>query len=235
MTDRLWDFAATLYSTTAQAATELTITSLGGSNTVDVTFTGQSLGEATNLEIVAADFVSAASTFQVMAKLTDELGNGVSTGTSDALLLTKTGAGITFGTLPNDTDVNGEASFNVLLGANDSGTITVTASYDQNDDGDYTDADDLTVTKTITIGEAPADQKVNAGSFKGYVAVYALGHEGSRLSAKIGNDWVIVDPIVNNESDNLFRVTDFTGAGVDIAVRIYIDRVLQDTINLTTK
>ena len=80
-----------------------------------------------------------------------------------------------------------------------------------------------------------ATQKVNAGSFKGYVAVYALGYEGQRLSAKIGNDWVIVDPIVNNESANLARVTDFTGAGVDIAVRIYIDRVLIDTINLTTK
>ena len=77
---------------------------------------------------------------------------------------------------------------------------------------------------------------VNAGSFKGYVAVYARGYEGSRLSAKIGSDWVIVDSIVNNqENGSLFRVTDFTGAGVDIAVRIYIDRVLIDTINLTTK
>ena len=80
-----------------------------------------------------------------------------------------------------------------------------------------------------------SNQKVNAGSFKGYVAVYAKGYEGQRLSAKIGNDWVIVDPIVNNESANLARIVDFTGAGVDIAVRIYIDRVLMDTINLTTK
>jgi hypothetical protein len=89
----------------------------------------------------------------------------------------------------------------------------------------------------IFVGDAPqsSTQKVNAGSFKGYVAVYARGYEGQRLSAKIGNDWVIVDPIVNNESANLARVTDFTGAGVDIAVRIYIDRVLIDTINLTTK
>ena len=56
------------------------------------------------------------------------------------------------------------------------------------------------------------------------------------MSAKIGNDWVIVDPIVNNqENGTLHRTVDFTGAGVDIAVRIYIDRVLMDTINLTTK
>ena len=78
---------------------------------------------------------------------------------------------------------------------------------------------------------AAADAKVNAGSFKGYVAVYAKGYEGSRLSAKIGNDWVIVPSLASNFE----RVVDFTGAGVDIAVRIYIDRVLIDTINLTTK
>jgi surface protein len=76
-----------------------------------------------------------------------------------------------------------------------------------------------------------SDSKVNAGSFKGYVAVYAKGHEGKRLSAKIGKDWVIVPELASNFE----RITDFTGAGVDIAVRIYIDRVLIETINLTTK
>ena len=120
-----------------------------------------------------------------------------------------------------------------MLSSNLTGTGTVTVSYDQNRDNDYADTKDLVVTQTVTIG---AEQKVNAGSFKGYVAVYAKGYEGQRLSAKIGDDWVIVDPIVNNqENGTLFRVTDFTGAGVDIAVRIYIDRVLIDTIALTTK
>ena len=77
-------------------------------------------------------------------------------------------------------------------------------------------------------------QKVNAGSFKGYVAVYALGHEGKRLSAKIGKDWVVI-PEIPARDNNLFRVTDFTGTGVDIQVRIYIDRELLETIPLTTK
>lgn len=88
---------------------------------------------------------------------------------------------------------------------------------------------------TEPIQTEQSDSKVNAGSFKGYVAVYAKGHEGKRLSAKIGKDWVIVDPIVNNESESLFRVTDFTGAGVDIQVRIFIDRELLATIPLTTR
>jgi len=44
-----------------------------------------------------------------------------------------------------------------------------------------------------TSADLPASgQKVNAGSFKGYVALYALGYEGQRMSAKVGNDWVIV-------------------------------------------
>jgi hypothetical protein len=44
-------------------------------------------------------------------------------------------------------------------------------------------------------------------------------------------DWVIIPSLASNFE----RITDFTGAGVDIAVRIYIDRVLMETINLTTK
>ena len=77
-------------------------------------------------------------------------------------------------------------------------------------------------------------QKVNAGSFKGYVALYALGYEGQRLSAKVGKDWVIV-PSIPRQTSNLYRYVEFTGAGVNVSVRIYIDRVLVRTVYLTTK
>jgi hypothetical protein len=77
-------------------------------------------------------------------------------------------------------------------------------------------------------------QKVNAGSFKGYVALYALGYEGQRLSAKVGKDWVIV-PSIPAATNNLYRQVEFTGAGVDCTVRIYIDRVLVRTVYLTSK
>jgi len=78
------------------------------------------------------------------------------------------------------------------------------------------------------------DQKVNAGSFKGYVALYALGYEGQRMSAKVGKDWVVVAAIPAATND-LFRAVEFVGAGVEISVRLYIDRVLIDTIPLLTK
>ena len=82
--------------------------------------------------------------------------------------------------------------------------------------------------------EVAKAEKVNAGSFKGYVALYAKGYEGHRLSAKVGADWVIV-PSIPAATNDLYRHVELTGAGVDVAVRIYIDRVLVDTINLTTK
>jgi hypothetical protein len=79
-----------------------------------------------------------------------------------------------------------------------------------------------------------ADKKVNAGSFKGYVALYAKGYEGQRMSAKVGNDWVIV-PAIPAATNDLFRAVEFVGAGVEISVRLYIDRVLVATIPLLTK
>ena len=88
---------------------------------------------------------------------------------------------------------------------------------------------EINFTKVAAV--ASADTKVNAGSFKGYVALYAKGYEGQRMSAKVGKDWVVVAALASNFE----RVVEFTGAGVDVAVRIYIDRVLMDTINLTTK
>jgi hypothetical protein len=92
----------------------------------------------------------------------------------------------------------------------------------------------FTVIEGETTSALAATKKVNAGSFKGYVALYALGYEGQRLSAKVGKDWVIV-PSIPAATNNLFRQVEFTGAGVDCTVRIYIDRVLVRTVYLTTK
>jgi len=220
----------------------LTVTSNGVSVTKTIVFADAAADAGTSLTISTASYVAAGSTATVIATLTDAFGNPVNTTAASAMIaMTYTGPGLVYpSTTPVETDAAGQAKISVLLGSADTGTGTITVSYDQGDDGDFTGVLtgdlDLNASTSFTVGTAPATQKVNAGSFKGYVAVYAKGYEGQRLSAKIGKDWVIVDPIVNNqESGTLFRVTDFTGAGVDIAVRIYIDRVLMDTINLTTK
>ena len=240
-------YTADVYSNLAGAHT-VTVTAGSASKTEVLYYADADDNAGTQLVITAPDSVLPGSTLSVTAKVTDKFGNPINTvSTTDAsndaasellgdFAMSYTGPGLIVGSVPTETDATGSAKLGYLIGSNDSGTITVTAKYDANGDADYTDAGDLVVTKTITIGAAAVAQKVNAGSFKGFVAVYARGYEGQRLSAKIGKDWVVVPSIVNNqENGTLFRVTDFTGAGVNIAVRIYIDRVLIDTINLTTK
>ena len=91
----------------------------------------------------------------------------------------------------------------------------------------------ITLNFPIVVAEKVV-QKVNALSFKGFVALFAKGYEGQRLSAKVGKDWVVV-PSIPAAGSNLFRRLESVGSGVDCSVRIYIDYALIDTINLTTK
>lgn len=94
-----------------------------------------------------------------------------------------------------------------------------------------TPAPELVETETDVV-ETEVDTKVNAGSFKGFVAVYAKGHEGKRLSAKVGNDWVIIPEL----ESNFERIVEFIGAAnVDLNIRVYIDRALTETIPVTTR
>lgn len=79
--------------------------------------------------------------------------------------------------------------------------------------------------------EQISDRKLNAGSFKGYVALYAKGYKGDRFSAKVGNDWVIRPAL---EKD-FVRIVEYTGAGYTINVRMYINSELAKTITVTTK
>ena len=98
----------------------------------------------------------------------------------------------------------------------------------------FASASSVVVQVLASAADIVTAQKVNAGSFKGFVALYAKGYEGQRMSAKVGNDWVIV-PSIPAATNNLFRAVEFVGAGVDISVRIFIDRVLVATIPLLTK
>jgi hypothetical protein len=231
--DTSGEFSAKVYSTTAQKDTVVTVTALGNSATTKLTFTGIGVGEGTSLVITAPDSVEPASTVQVKAKLTDVFGNAV-TAAAGRMKVTYTGPGIIFGTLPTATDAAGELMFSALLGAADKGTITVVVSYDQNGDGDFVDAKDLNTTKVITVGAAAAapatDQKLTVGSFKGFVAIYALNYTGQKLSAKVAGKW-----LVENNLSRFERVVRLTGAAIPIVVDLYIDGKFVRTENIVTK
>jgi protocatechuate 3,4-dioxygenase beta subunit len=144
-------------------------------------------------------------------------------------------------------DVSGLAAIGVTLtdvdqdadaksDTDDLATVFLNAEATVWDESTWSAAIEAQVTFFTSAADLPAsgDQKVNAGSFKGYVALYAKGYEGQRMSAKVGNDWVIV-PAIPAATNDLFRAVEFVGAGVEISVRIYIDRVLLATIPLLTK
>ena len=88
-----------------------------------------------------------------------------------------------------------------------------------------------TLEQPIGFSEAPDDIVVNAGTFKGIVALYAKNLEGRRLSAKVGRDWVIVDSLASR-FERIIEEVDWDDYG--ISVRIFIDRKLIRTIQLTT-
>jgi hypothetical protein len=232
--DTSGEFEVTLYSTTNQTDSVITVASLGGTKTTKVTFTGQGVGEGTVLTVTMPVAVKPASTFQVKAKLSDALGNGVNTA-AGSIKVTYSGAGIVFGTLPTETDANGELMFSVLLGSNDTGSVNVTVSYDQNADLDFVDAKDLNTSGTTAItasGVAASETKVNVGSFKGFVALYAKGYEGQKMSAIVAGKWIVVESLASDFE----RVVRFTGAGYTITTKIYIDGVqIGDAFTTVTK
>ena len=87
----------------------------------------------------------------------------------------------------------------------------------------------ITVTeKVVPVAEPVADPvvatgKVNAGSFLGYVAIYAKGHKGSTLSWKIAGKWF--KTTITDEYKVYQRKT--VAVGMDVNVDVYIDGVKQ--------
>ena len=229
-------FEVKAYSTTAQTNTVITFTSSDGTTgTIKVSFTGTGVGEGTSLVITAPAAVKPATTFQVSAKLQDAYGNPVDTATG-RVKVTYTGSGIVWGTLPTETDSTGSLSFAVLLGSNDSASAVVTVSYDQNGDGDYVDAKDLTTTSTTEINAAGVASSgatvVNVGSFNGKLVVYANKAAGAKISYKIAGKWVVQNP-TSNTLQRFDRVV--AAKGVTVKVDIYVDGVKKLSKSVVTK
>ncbi|MFM1779338.1 MAG: hypothetical protein RIS51_483 [Actinomycetota bacterium] len=130
-------------------------------------------------------------------------------------------------TLADNIDVDGDGNDEVT-DVGDSFDDTATTGWDESD---ATDTIETSVNFLTSAPVGVAGAKVNAGSFRGYVAIYAAGYKGKRLSAKVGKDWVVIPSLASD----FVRVVEYTGAGYTINVPIYIDGVLLKTIAVTTK
>jgi hypothetical protein len=91
----------------------------------------------------------------------------------------------------------------------------------------------LTVQESIptTIDETPMSSKLNAGSFNGYVAVYAKGHKGKTLSWKIAGKWF--KTTITSDYQVFQRRT--AAVGLDVNVHLYINSEKQTTKTVRTR
>ena len=184
-TDAAGQFVVDVSSNFAGSHT-VTATVGGVVKTQELVFAAAKDDTATSLVVSAPSNVDKGNTFKVTATLTDKYGNPVTTlagtnfndgTTAPTFSITYTGPGLVISTPAGTT--NGVAEFSVLLGSNDSSAIAVAASYDADGTGVLFAA--LAATASVTIGAAVvvSDTKVNVGSFKGYVALYAKGYAGT--------------------------------------------------------
>jgi len=156
-----------------------------------------------------------------------------------SILVTYTGdAGIVVGSMPTETNADGQFTLAVLTSAADRGTLTITAVY-LSDGAATATAARVTAIQAVNVGPASvadsADQKITVGTFKGYVAIYTKGYTGQKLSAKVAGKWLVVDPIAAYKSNDYSRTVRLTGAGYTIAVDLYIDGVFVRSEVVTTK
>ena len=212
-------FSVNAYSDGKGGSTVITATVDGVSDTTTVTFVA---GVATGMNLNVPATAAQGRAVDVVATLTDVAGDPVSGVT---VSFKATGVGY-LSNLSGTTDAAGEVVVKLITQNGETGSATITATA-------TLDGVSTAVAKTVTVGQTASvtEQKVNAGSFKGYVAVYAKGYKGDRLSFKAGNDWNVVESLASDYE----RVVEFTGAGYTINVPIYINRVLVDTIVVTTK
>lgn len=103
----------------------------------------------------------------------------------------------------------------------------VTASYKVIWDSKGASLEAIPIPQSETEG---ANQKLTIGSFKGYVAIYALNYTGQKLSAKVAGRWIVQDNLSQFQ-----RITRNTGAGFNIKVDLYIDGKFVRTENIVTK
>ena len=178
--------------------------------------------------------IAGGTTTTITGTLKDVNGNPVKTSGSADVNVAWSGKGLPFGnTATMETDDNGQLKFYVLVLSGEVGDAAIAATYQPT--GLTVSTLNVAVVQAVAVGKAAAtaaaDQKVNVGSFKGFVALYAKGYAGQKMTAIVAGKWIKVDALASNFE----RVVRYTGAGYTITTKIYIDGVLKGTFSTVTK
>ena len=183
--DEIGVYTAYVFSATGGTKT-ITVTSGAATATQKIKFAAAAANSGTAIKITAPDYSSAGRTVDVSVLLTDEFGAPVQSTSASPLRVSVTGAGSNT-TIAADSDADGLVSFKLIFGANETGSAVVKATYDAANDGTV----DLTVTKTIVIGSAPAAAATAAvAGSTGKFFVSATAAAGKSVVVKVAGKFV---------------------------------------------
>ena len=220
---------------TSRLAGTYTVTFTTGTATTTSTITiTAATGDAGSTLTFDKTSIAAGETTTITGTLKDVNGNPVMTSGTADVSVAWTGKGLPFGNSTTmETAADGTLTFQVLVLSTEMGDAAISATYKPA--GATVSTKNISVVQAVAVGKAAAtaaaDQKVNVGSFKGYVALYAKGYAGQKMTAIVAGKWIKVDALASNFE----RVVRYTGAGYTITTKIYIDGVLKGTFSTLTK
>ena len=227
------------YVTARKAGTYIMTTTVGSATTTSRIVVAPAQDNAGKTITFDTTNIVPGRTKIVTGTVTDMNGNPVDTSQGGAtILVTYTGtAGIPVGSMPTETDADGNFKVSLLTSASDDGAFSLTATYLKIGASTAT-ADKVTKVQEITVGASSvdaADKKITVGSFKGFIAIYTKGYMGQKLSAKVAGKWLVVDPIAAWQGNDYSRAVRLTGAGYTILVHLYIDGEFVRSETIVTK
>jgi hypothetical protein len=222
---------ANLRFTSRLAGTYTVTFTSGTATTTSTVIVSAATGDAGSTLTFDKASIVAGETTTITGTLLDVNGNPVMTSGSANVSVAWTGKGLPFGnTSTMETDADGKLTFQVLVLSTEMGDAAIAATYKPA--GLTVSTKNVSVVYAVAVGKAVASAtKVNAGSFNGYVAVYALGHKGSEISWKIAGKWF--KTTVTSDYQVFIRKT--VDVGADVNVDIYITAPGGTAVKMLTK
>ena len=230
-TDGSGAFNVTVYSNKTGAQT-LTATAGAATATLTIDFAPAAAASATALSIVAPASIVPGQFSTIKLLAADKYGNPVTTtlgadATTSVKLSVAGGSGYWAVTPATETDADGYVSGVWITSAGDNGSIVVTAAYDH-----ATAANDITITKNITVAPAAVVLPVTASAagIKGFVAVTVRNASGKAVTVTVNGR--VLTPRAPNVAAQLFR---FRAAAGKTTVVVKVDGVTVSSRTVSVK
>jgi hypothetical protein len=223
-------YSVDVTSNVSQKESVVTVTSLGGSKTVKVTFTAAAETAGSAISFVAPKIAKTGRTLSMTVKLVDKFGNAVNGGDTASggsqIELSYEGPGFVVSDLSAVTELgtDGEYTVRVLLGSDEAGKGTLSLKYDPSGD-DLTSTDVISSSVDVLVG-------VSATVAAGKKSASTTVKNASGLTIKVVSGSKSVTKVATSDSYKV-SLTKLT-AGKK-TVKVYVNNVLVTSKSVSVK